>query len=89
MEKSYFDLLIIIIGGISTLAIFSFLIKENVFYRFFEHLFIGISAGLGVILTFKNFLWPKVFYPLFGLDIVMYPDGTIAIITKKQLQNLF
>ena len=78
MEKSYFDLLIIIIGGISTLAIFSFLIKENVFYRFFEHLFIGISAALGVILTFKNFLWPKVFYPLFGLDIVTYPDGTIS-----------
>ena len=78
MEKSYFDLLIIIIGGISTLAIFSFLIKENVFYRFFEHLFIGISAALGVILTSKNFLWPKVFYPLFGLDIVTYPDGTIS-----------
>ena len=65
MEKSYFDLLIIIIGGISTLAVFSFLIKENVFYRFFEHLFIGISAALGVILTFKNFLWPKVFHQIF------------------------
>lgn len=59
------------------------------FYRFFEHIFIGISSALGVVLTIKNFLWPKVFYPLFGLDIVMYPDGTIAIITKKQLQNLF
>ena len=78
MEKNYFDMIIIILGGISTLAVFSFLIKENVFYRFFEHLFIGISAALGVVLTFKNFLWPKVFYPLFGLDIVKYPDGTMS-----------
>lgn len=78
MEKSYFDLLTIITGGICTFAIFSFLIKENVFYRFFEHIFIGISAALGVILTIKNFLWPKVFYPLLGLDIVKYPDGTMS-----------
>lgn len=78
MVKDYFELATIVMGGICTFAIFSFLIKENVFYRFFEHIFIGISAALGIILTFKNFLWPKVFYPLLGLDIVRYPDGTMS-----------
>ena len=78
MEKDYFELATIIMGGICTFAIFSFLIKENVFYRFFEHIFIGISAALGILLTIKNFLWPKVFYPLLGLDIVKYPDGTMS-----------
>lgn len=42
--------LTIMLGGIATLAIFSFLIKENSFYRFFEHLFIGIAAGLGTVI---------------------------------------
>lgn len=68
----------IFLGGVCTLAIFSFLIKENPLYRLFEHLFIGIAAGLGTILTIKNFLWPKILVPLFGLDIVVYPDGTLS-----------
>jgi hypothetical protein len=68
----------IILGGISTLAIFSFLWRENPLYRFFEHIFIGISVGWGVILGFRNFLWPKVFAPILYLDAVQYPDGTFA-----------
>lgn len=66
----------VLVGGVATLAIFSFLIKENAFYRFFEHLFIGISAGLGVIVTLKNFLWPKILVPMLGLDVIQFPDGT-------------
>lgn len=70
--------LTILLGGISTIAVFSFLIKENALYRFFEHFYIGIATGLGVILGFKNFLWPVILVPLFGLDIVQYPDGTYS-----------
>ena len=68
----------IIVGGISTLAVYSFLIKENPFYRFFEHLFIGIAAGFLPVLTIKSLLWPRVFEPMLGLDIVQYPDGTFS-----------
>jgi hypothetical protein len=68
----------IISGGIATLAIFSFLIKENGFYRFFEHLFIGIAAGFGPVFALKNFLWPKIIEPMFGLDIITFPDGTLS-----------
>jgi len=68
----------ILVGGVATLAIFSFLIKENPFFRFFEHIYIGIAAGLGVVVTLKNFLWPKIFVPLFGLDLVRFPDSTSA-----------
>lgn len=66
----------IIMGGIATLAIFSFVYRENAFYRSFEHLFIGIATGWGVILTLKNFFWPMVITPLLGLDRVQYPDGS-------------
>lgn len=68
----------VFIGGIATLGIYSFLIKENRAYRFFEHLFIGISAGMGVIIGIKDFLWPQVLEPMLGLDIVQYPDGTFS-----------
>lgn len=66
----------ILTGGLATLAIFSFLIRENPFYRLFEHLFIGIAAGIGALFAIKNFLWPKVLMPLFGLNLLVFPDGT-------------
>ncbi|MBX7138370.1 MAG: hypothetical protein K1X83_10325 [Oligoflexia bacterium] len=72
------EMLITLLGGISTLAVFSFLIKENAFYRLFEHIFIGISAGIGLVVSIKSFIWPKLFAPLLGLDIVTYPDGTFS-----------
>ena len=31
--------------GLSTLALFSFLYKDNPFYRIAEHIFAGLSAG--------------------------------------------
>jgi hypothetical protein len=67
---------IILVGGVATLAIFSFLIRENPFYRFFEHLYIGIAAGFGIVLPLKNFVWPKIVEPMMGLDMVQFPDGT-------------
>jgi len=74
----------IIAGGVATLAIYSFLIKENRFYRFFEHLFIGIASGLGFVFGITQFFWPLVIVLLFGLDIVEFPDGT----TNKSYQPL-
>jgi len=68
----------ILAGGIATLAIYSFLIKENPFYRTVEHLFIGIAAGLLPILTLKDFLWPNVLAPMVGANSVQFPDGTFS-----------
>ena len=67
----------VIVGGIATLAIFSFLIKENPFYRFFEHLFIGIAAGLGPMLTIRDFLWPNIIEPMVGANVERFPDGSV------------
>jgi hypothetical protein len=72
------DIITILIGGIATLAIYSFLVKENPFYRFFEHLFIGIAAGYGPVFTVKRFLWPEILEPMLGLNRVLYPDGTFS-----------
>lgn len=66
----------IFIGGISTLAIYSFLIKENNFYRFFEHLFIGIAAGISISRTLRTFLWQEFLKPMLGKDLLSLADGS-------------
>jgi hypothetical protein len=60
------------------LAIFSFLVRENAFYRAFEHVFIGLAAAVLPVLTIRDFLWPKIFEPMLGLNRVVYPDGTVS-----------
>lgn len=70
--------LTVLAAGICTIAMFSFLIKENQFYRFFEHVFVGLASGLGIILGIKNFVWPRLAVPILGLDIAVYPDGTLS-----------
>ena len=72
------SLLVTALAGVATLGIFSFLIKENPVFRFFEHLFIGIATGLATIVTIQNFLWQELLEPMLGLDIVQYPDGTFS-----------
>ena len=48
-----------------TLAIFSFLYKDNPFYKFAEHLFVGIATGYWVVLEIRNVLIPNLMEPLF------------------------
>ena len=71
-----FDVFIVLFAGCGTLAIFSFLIKENPFYRSFEYLFIGVAAGIVPLVTFKTFLWPQIIEPMVSGPFLL-PDGTI------------
>jgi hypothetical protein len=65
----------ILLGGIATLAIYSFLVKENSFYRFFEHLYIGIATGFGLVFSVQRFIWPQLLRPMFGKDCNPFPNG--------------
>jgi len=65
----------ILLGGIATLAIYSFLVKENPFYRFFEHLYIGIATGFGLVFGVQRFLWPELFRPMLGYDREVFANG--------------
>ncbi len=51
-------------GAICTLAILSVLYKENAIYRLFEHIFIGLGAGYGVVITWREVLEPEWWVPL-------------------------
>ena len=56
--EAHGEMLVIWIGAISTFAVYSILFCENKFYRFFEHLFLGCSAGLTVYIIWSQVLKP-------------------------------
>ena len=47
-----------------TLSTFSFLYKDNPFYKFAEHLVVGVSAGYFTMILIVTSLWPKLVTPL-------------------------
>lgn len=53
------------IAALLTLCIFSFLYKDNPFYKFAEHLFVGVSAGYWLCYYFYNMFIPNLWIPLF------------------------
>jgi len=51
-------------SALLTLCILSFLYKDNPFYRFAEHLFVGTSAGYLIALSWHNTVYPNLYVPL-------------------------
>lgn len=54
------------VAGFLTMAIFSFLWKDNAFYRTAEHLYIGVANGYSVSLIYYNVVVPNMIDPLVG-----------------------
>ena len=55
-----------IIAGILTLAILSFLYRDNPVYKMAESLLIGVSIGYFLVITWTNTLMDTMFEPLFA-----------------------
>ncbi|MEO0184190.1 MAG: hypothetical protein ABIL22_04015 [candidate division WOR-3 bacterium] len=53
------------IAALLTLAIYSFLYKDNPFYKIAENIFVGVSAGYWAVVLWYDFAWPNLFEPLF------------------------
>jgi len=62
--SSGLDLTGIWIAALCTIGIYSFLYKENPFYRLFEHIYLGLMVGYGIVLTWREFLKPKWWEPM-------------------------
>lgn len=52
------------VAALLTLCIYSFLYRDNPFYRFAEHLFVGVSVGYGIVLTFYEGFIPFAYEPI-------------------------
>lgn len=53
------------VAAFFTLAIYSFLYKDNVIYKITENLFIGVAAGYLVVVEYFNVVQPDLIEPLF------------------------
>jgi len=73
------------VGALCTLAIWSFLYKDNPFYKVAEQVFVGVSAAYGFIYTIYNNLIPNLFAKLFpGILSVTEEvvEGDIAVVSS-------
>jgi hypothetical protein len=58
---SYGEIVGVWIATFLTIFIFSFLYEDNAFYKFAEHLFVGVSAGYVMATTYNNVIKPNLF----------------------------
>lgn len=65
MDSYQFDQILgLWIAGFLTLCVFSFLIGDNPFYKFAEHVYVGVSAGYWMCLGYWQTIVPQVVDPL-------------------------
>ena len=60
------DFLGIWIAAFLTLCIYSFLYRDNPFYRFAEHLFVGISLGYSIVISIHQAFIPFAWQPFWA-----------------------
>lgn len=56
--------IIVIIGALCTLGLYSILYKENKIYRFVEHLYLGLATGYLIALQWNEVLLPQWWQPM-------------------------
>jgi len=66
------------IAAILTLAIYSFLYKDNPVYRFAESLLIGLSVGFLLVVTFETTIIPKAIEPVAGNFSQVFISGEFS-----------
>ncbi|OGC79265.1 MAG: hypothetical protein A2145_04615 [candidate division Zixibacteria bacterium RBG_16_40_9] len=85
-----YDILGIWVAAFFTLCIFSFLYRDNFFYKLAEHIFVGISAGYGVALQYHNVFLPNLWNPLTkeGKLILVIPFFLGALLFTRFLDKI-
>lgn len=76
------------IAAFLTLAIFSFLYKDNSLYKFAEYLFVGSSAGYLFANTWKTNFEPNVFTPV-GKGLAGLSAGLPPLVILDHLSVIF
>lgn len=64
METPLLDTVGTWLAVVLTLIVFSYLLGDNVLYRWAEHLFVGAALGYAGVVTFHHILVPRLLNPL-------------------------
>lgn len=67
-------------AALLTLAIFSFLYRDNPFYKFAEYLFVGIAAGYIVAIQYHNVILPNLWRPLLAGDYKLIVPFALGVL---------
>lgn len=69
------------VAALFTLAIYSFLYRENPLYRLAEHLVVGVSLGYSIVLTWQRILYPRLVQPLAaGQEWLLIIPATLGLL---------
>ena len=79
------------VAAFLTLCIYSFLYRDNPFYRFAEHLFVGISVGYLIVIGIHQGIIPKAWEPLSKAMGALWTEiiGETTPETRNALWGLF
>lgn len=76
------------LGAFATLCIFSFLYKDNPFYKLAEQIFVGLSAGYWLIYTIYSILMPNLFDKLssdFSANAILIIPAVLGVMMLVRL----
>ncbi len=72
-------------AGFLTVCVFSFLYGDNPFYKFAEHVYVGVSAGYWMVVIYWSTLHVNVFEPLMKGDLWSLVPIILGIMLMFQL----
>lgn len=64
MSEGMIKSVVVILGVLTTLGIYSILYKENKVFRFFEHLYLGLAGGYAIAANWNDVLKPNWWEPM-------------------------
>ncbi len=71
----------ILVSAIFTLAVYSFLYRENPLYRLAEHLVVGVSMGYSIAITYDRVIGPRLIEPLLaGNGWILLIPGLLGLL---------
>lgn len=76
--SAHLPTLLVWIGAICTLGLYSVLYRENRLYRLFEHIFLGLATGYLVAQTWTDVLLPKWWVPMWDKGQWVYIFALVA-----------
>lgn len=76
-------------AAVLTIAVFTFLYKDNPFYKFAEHIFVGIAAGYVVAIEYQNVFLPNLWRPLMAGQYVLVIPFLLGVLMFSRFTSRF
>ena len=101
-QMDLFNFVKVSCGVLATVGLYSVLYKETKFFRFFEHIFLGLAAGYAIVALWKETLYPQwwqkmvgqlddtthlVATPAYWVYVILLPIGLMGYLVFSKKHN--